>query len=90
MKSGTTSVGRAQHSEPTFTLYGRVAAGMLGRIGRPYDSLHISLVIDDAYTGITVIDGQPTMVEAGLSNAMRIRTNVYVTRCLRSLFSRFL
>lgn len=77
MNSGTTSVGRAQHSEPTFTLYGRVAASPLGRAGRPYDSLHVSLVIDDAYTGITVIDGQPTAVEAGLSNALRIRTNLY-------------
>ncbi len=77
MKSGTTSVGRAQHSEPTFTLYGRVAADPIGRIGRPYPSLHVSLVIDDAYTGITVIDGQPTMVEAGVGNALRIRTNVY-------------
>ena len=34
MNSGTASVGRAQHSEPTFTLYGRVAAAPLGRAGR--------------------------------------------------------
>jgi hypothetical protein len=77
MTTQTSSVGLAQHSPPTFTLYGRVAAGPIGRAGRPYHSLHISLVIDDAYTGLTVIDGQPTMSEAGLRNVLRIRTNIY-------------
>jgi len=71
------SVGRAQHSAPTFTLYGRIAAAPLGRVSKPDPSLHLSLVIDDAYSGITVIDGQPTYAEVGLQNALRIRTNIY-------------
>lgn len=77
MNTNENSVGRAQHSTPTFTLYGRVAAGPAGLVGTPYPSLHISLVIDDAYSGLTVIDGQPTMGEAGLHNVLRIRTNIY-------------
>lgn len=77
MSSDTNSVARAQHSEPTFTLYGRIAATFVGYIGRPHADLHFSLVIDDAYSGITVIDGQPTYGEAGLRNALRIRTNIY-------------
>ncbi len=71
------SAGRAQHSEPTFTLFGRVAAAPIGRVSKPNPSLHLSLIIDDAYSGITVIDGQPTMAEAGLRNVLRIRTNIY-------------
>lgn len=77
MTTQANSVGRAQHSPPTFTLYGRVAAAPIGRVGKPNPSLHLSLIIDDAYNGITVIDGQPTMAEAGLRNVLRIRTNIY-------------
>jgi|GEM_PF-531598 len=77
MSSDANSVARAQHSEPNFTLYGRIAASFVGKMSRPHPSLHISLIIDDAYNGITVIDGQPTMAEAGLRNALRIRTNLY-------------
>ncbi|HWT18960.1 MAG TPA: hypothetical protein VN280_08590 [Variovorax sp.] len=78
MLAETNSVGRAQHSEPTVTLYGRVAAGWLGKISfpDPYD-LHFSIVIDDAYSGIRVIDGQPTMYEAGRQNFFLIKTNRY-------------
>jgi hypothetical protein len=72
------SVGRAQHTSPTFTLYARVAAGFVGRLSKPEPSLHLALVIDDGYS-ITVIDGQPTGLEAGLPNALRIRTNVSTT-----------
>lgn len=39
--------------------------------------LHFSLIITDAYTGITVIDGQPTLREAGLRNFGLIKTNIY-------------
>ena len=69
------SAGHAQHATPTFTLYARVAAGFVGRLRKPTPSLHLALVIDDGY-GITVIDGQPTGLEAGLPNALRIRTNI--------------
>lgn len=55
MSINTNSVGRAQHSEPTFTLYGRIAADFLGKFTVPKTSLHFSLVIDDAYSGITVM-----------------------------------
>lgn len=56
MSTEVNSVARAQHSEPTVTLYGRIAAGWLGKISYPdpYD-LHFSIVIDDAYNGIRVI-----------------------------------
>ena len=59
------SVARAQHSEPTITLMGRVAAGRIGYLGvvgsgRKPD-LHFTLVIDDAYSGIFGFDGQPTV-----------------------------
>ncbi|RUR70001.1 hypothetical protein EJP67_23385 [Variovorax guangxiensis] len=77
MSIDTNSVGRAQHSEPIFTLYGRIAADFLGKFTVPKTSLHFSLVIDDAYNGITVIDGQPTYGNLGLRNALRIRTNIY-------------
>jgi hypothetical protein len=77
MATQANSVGRAQHSAPTFTLFGRIAAAPAGKIGKPNPSLHISLIIDDAYTGLTVIEGQPTMGEAGLRNILRIRTNIY-------------
>ena len=47
-------------------------------ITHPHPSLHISLIIiDDAYNGITFIDGQPTRAEAGLRNVLRIRINMY-------------
>ena len=42
----------------------------------PYD-LHFSIVIDDAYSGIKVIDGQPSMMEAGYQNFFLIKTNRY-------------
>lgn len=78
MASEGNSVGRAQHSDPTVTLYGRIAAGWLGKVSYPdpYD-LHFSIVIDDAYNGIRVIDGQPTMLEAGRKNFFLIKTNRY-------------
>ena len=58
MMTETRSVGRAQHSEPNFTLVGRVAANGVGNVSWPDPpDLHFSLVIDDAYSGITVIEG---------------------------------
>jgi hypothetical protein len=79
MATETNSVGRAQHSEPNFTLYGRIAAGGAGKVSWPDPpDLHFSLVITDAYSGITVIDGQPTMLEAGLRNLGLIKTNSYI------------
>lgn len=65
-------------NRPTVTLYGRVAAGWLGKISfpDPYD-LHFSIAIDDAYSGIKVIDGQPSMMEAGYQNFFLIKTNLY-------------
>ncbi|MDB5825939.1 MAG: hypothetical protein JWQ73_159 [Variovorax sp.] len=71
------SVAQAQHSAPVCTLYGRIAASPLGRLGKPFPDLHLSLIIDDAYSGIVVIDGQPTMNEVGIKNALLIRTNTY-------------
>lgn len=77
MTTEVSSAGRAQHSEPTITLYGRVAAGVVGYISFPDPpDLHFSVVIDDAYNGIRVIDGQPTFGEAGLRNAGLIRTSI--------------
>lgn len=79
MATETNSVGRAQHSESNFTLYGRIAAGGAGKVSWPDPpDLHFSLVITDAYSGITVIDGQPTMLEAGLRNLGLIKTNSYI------------
>jgi len=72
------SVRRAQHFAPGFTIYGRIAAKPLGKITRPLDSLHLSLAIYDGYS-TTIIDGQPTMTEAGWGNFLRIRTSVSTT-----------
>jgi len=78
MSSSAASVAQAQHSEPTVTLYGRVAAGLAGYVSWPDPpDLHFSIIIDDAYSGITVIDGQPTFTEAGVGNFKLIRTNKY-------------
>jgi len=77
-KETQASVARAQHSEPTITLYGRIAAGRLGYVSWPDPpDLHYSIVIDDAYDGITVLDGQPTALEAGIRNMALIRANTY-------------
>jgi hypothetical protein len=81
MATQANSVGRAQHSAPTFTLFGRIAAAPAGKIGKPHPSLHISLIIDDAYTGLTVIDGQPTMGEAGLRTFFGSGPTSTPTRC---------
>jgi hypothetical protein len=78
MSTDAKSVAQAQHSEPNFTLFGRIAAGGVGKVSWPDPpDLHLSLVITDAYSGITVIDGQPTMTEAGLKNVGLIKTNSY-------------
>lgn len=78
VSKGTTSVAQAQHSEPTISLYGHIAAGLLGYVSWPDPpDLHLSIIIDDAYNGITVIDGQPTALEVGLKNMGLIRTNRY-------------
>ncbi|QOF79894.1 hypothetical protein [Variovorax sp. 38R] len=70
------SVAQAQHSEPTVTLYGRIAAGGVGYVSWPDPpDLHFSIIIDDAYSGITLLDGQPTMMEAGIRNMALIKTN---------------
>jgi hypothetical protein len=74
----SSTVAQAQHSEPTVTLYGRIAAGPVGYVSWPDPpDLHFSIIIDDAYSGITVLDGQPTMWEAGVRNMAFIRTNRY-------------
>ena len=66
----TGSVAKAQHSPPTVTLMGRVAANVLGHAGRlgpgGKTDLHFTLIIDDAYSGIFGIDGQ-FAVNTGLS-----------------------
>ncbi|MFH0134218.1 hypothetical protein ACGLHS_28685 [Variovorax sp. VaC1] len=72
------SASQAQHSEPTVTLYGRIAADLPGYISWPDPpSLHFSIVIDDAYSSIIVLDGQPTGMEAGIRNMALIKTNRY-------------
>jgi len=76
MSTAPNSVALAQHSEPTVTLYGRIAAGAAGYVSWPDPpDLHFSIVIDDAYSGITVLDGQPTLWEAGVRNMALIRAN---------------
>lgn len=78
MSSNTNSVAQAQHSEPNVTLYGRIAADPVGYVSWPDPpDLHFSIIIDDAYSGITVIDGQPSLLEAGVRNLGLIRTNRY-------------
>lgn len=78
MSEDVISAARAQHSEPNITLYGRVAADPAGYVSWPDPpDLHFSIIIDDAYSGITVIDGQPSMFEAGRKNFSKIRTNTY-------------
>ncbi len=62
------SVAQVQHSEPTVTLLGRVAAGVIGNVGRLGEGgkqdLHFTLIIDDAYSGIFGFDGQPTISDS--------------------------
>ncbi|KQX34543.1 hypothetical protein ASD05_25115 [Variovorax sp. Root434] len=59
-------------------MFGRIAAGGVGQVSWPDPpDLHFSLVITDAYNGITVIDGQPSMMEAGFKNLGLIKTNSY-------------
>ncbi|SFQ62180.1 hypothetical protein SAMN05216567_12263 [Variovorax sp. OK605] len=78
VSTASTTVAQAQHAEPTITLYGRIAAGPVGYVSWPDPpDLHFSILIDDAYSGITVLDGQPTMWEAGLRNMALIKTNRY-------------
>lgn len=78
MSTVPTTVAQAQHSEPTVTLYGRIAAGPIGYVSWPDPpDLHFSIIIDDAYSGITVLDGQPTMWEAGIRSMALIKTNRY-------------
>lgn len=78
MTSPTPNVAHAQHSTPTFTQYARIAAGFVGRLSKHAPSLHLALVIYDGYS-ITVIDGQPTGLEAGVRHALRIKTNLSST-----------
>lgn len=78
MPSNMNSAARAQHSEPNITLYGRIAADPVGYVTWPTPDLHFSIVIDDAYSGITVIDGQPSFFEAGRRNFGLIRSNRYM------------
>jgi hypothetical protein len=78
MSTGSTTVAHAQHSEPNVTLYGRIAAGPVGDISWPDPpDLYFPIVIDDAYNGITVLDGQPTLWEGGIRNMALIRTHRY-------------
>ncbi|WP_155247860.1 hypothetical protein ABL841_16545 [Variovorax paradoxus] len=78
MSTNSSAVAQAQHSEPSFALYGRVAANGAGNVSWPDPpDLHFSLVITDAYSGITVIDGQPTLMETGFRNLGLIKTNSY-------------
>lgn len=63
----TGSVAQAQHSDPTITLMGRVAAGRVGNIGKlgpgGKKDLHFTLIIADAYSGIFGFDGQLTATD---------------------------
>ncbi|KQW59257.1 hypothetical protein [Variovorax sp. Root411] len=58
-------------------MYGRIAADPVGYVSWPNPDLHFSIIIDDAYSGITVIDGQPSFFEAGMQNFGLIRSNRY-------------
>lgn len=79
------SVAVVAHSEPTVTLYGRIAGKIFGYINPIHPSLHFTVVIDDGYTGIFGIDGQPTLdVAFDLKsdylinkNLMKIKTQFY-------------
>jgi len=76
MSIAPTTVANAQHSEPSVTLYGRIAASPVGYVSWPDPpDLHFSIVIDDAYSGVTVLDGQPSMWEAGLRNMALVKAN---------------
>ncbi|MEZ2298315.1 hypothetical protein [Variovorax sp. RCC_210] len=78
MSAGPTTIAHAQHSEPNVTLYGRIAAGPVGYVSWPDPpDLHFSIIVDDAYNGIIVLDGQPSLWETGLRNMALIRTNRY-------------
>lgn len=61
------SIAQAQHSDPTITLMGRVAAGRVGNVGQygpgGKKDLHFTLIIDDAYAGIFGFDGQLTATD---------------------------
>lgn len=92
----TGSIAQAQHSEPTVTLMGRVAAGAIGNVGRfgpgGKPDLHFTLIIDDAYSGIFGFDGQPTIADTSqfsinaprksLARMTQIKHCSTETRCL--------
>lgn len=79
------SVAVVAHSEPTVTLYGRIAGKYFGYINLVHPSLHFTVIIDDGYSGIFGMDGQPTFdVALDLKsdylinkNLMKIKTNFY-------------
>lgn len=86
------SIARAQHSEPTITLMGRVAAGPVGNIGRlgpgGKKDLHFTLVIDDAYAGIFGFDGQPTIGDTSQFSISSPRESASRMTKIKTLFYR--
>ncbi|MQR00967.1 hypothetical protein [Glaciimonas soli] len=76
------SIADIKHPSPTFILYGRIAAGVIGYVGGlNTPDLHFTLFIDDGQGGSIGIDGQPTLdVYADsrpFQNVKFIRSNFY-------------
>ncbi len=66
-----------QPVDPKFKIVGRVAGDGAGRVGKPYDDLHFTLIIENSEQGFIGIDGQPTYFEAGVRSSKLIRSNFY-------------
>ena len=86
------SVAQVQHSEPTVTLLGRVAAGIIGNVGRLGEGgkqdLHFTLIIDDAYSGIFGFDGQPTISDSSQFSIDSPRESLNRMTQIRTMFYR--
>jgi len=75
------SIAKLQHSEPTVTLLGRIAADPIGKVGLLGGgrkiNLHFTLIIEDLYTGIFGFDGQPDIDLTTISPSI-IQAGVYL------------
>jgi hypothetical protein len=69
-------------SDPEVWLYGRIAAGVVGKIGEidSGPSLHFTVMIFDEYSGIFGVDGQPTFNFGSIKHPAEILDNVKLIR----------
>lgn len=88
----TGSIARIQHSEPSVTLMGRIAAGQVGKLGKlgpgGKPDLHFTLIVDDAYSGIFGFDGQPTLGDTSQFSLGQPRESFARMTQIKTLFYR--